>query len=76
MRIEIRTLLNEYEIYQLQKYLKNNKPRTATLILYLACRKEYPDINLDQLYKACWRKIKSKIETLSQSEIQLKLLSA
>lgn len=76
MRIEIRTLLNEYEIYQLQKYLKNNKPRTATLILYLACRKAYPDINLDQLYKACWKKILAKIDIPNQPERQLKLLSA
>lgn len=76
MRIEISTLLNEYEIYQLQKYLKNKKPRTATLILYLACRKAYPGINLDRLYKACWNKIQAKIELSNQPERQLKLLSA
>jgi hypothetical protein len=76
MKINVGQLLNSYEVYQLQKYLKNGKPRTATLILYLACRKAYPDINLDQLYKACWKKILAKIDIPSQPERQLKLLSA
>jgi hypothetical protein len=76
MRIKIGTLLNDYEIYKLKKYLKGGKPRTATLILYLACRKAYPKIDFEQLYRACWDKILTKFEKYKQQEQQLKLISA
>ena len=60
--IEAKEVLNLQDIKQLQKCLSKGKIRTATVILYLACLRKYPNIDRLGLYRACLDKVKTKYE--------------
>jgi hypothetical protein len=62
MNIDTGKLLNRHDMLMIQKYIDKHSPRMATLILFLACRRAYPSINPERLYKVCWYKIRARIE--------------
>jgi hypothetical protein len=62
MNIDVNQVLNPHDTFLIRKYLEKRCPRLATLVLFLACRKAYPGIDPNRLYKVCWHKIRTKIE--------------
>jgi hypothetical protein len=62
MIINTGQLLSPHDNFLIQKYLENRYPRMATLILFLACRKAYPSIDSNRLYRICYYKIQTKIK--------------
>lgn len=58
MSIPIDTLahVTDFNLLKYLAYLYHGRLRTATLILYLACLKIFPDWNRDKLYEDCYCK--------------------
>ena len=58
MTIHMDTLsqATDFNIIKFLTYAYQGKLRTATLLLYLACLKAFPDWNREELYENCYAK--------------------
>jgi hypothetical protein len=61
MNLSVSQVLSPQDTSLIKRYLEKQCPRMATLILFLACRKTYPNIDPDRLYKICLFKIQAKL---------------
>ena len=58
MTIQIENLLRytDFNLVRFLNYTFQGKLRTATLLLYLACLKAFPNWNREELYENCYAK--------------------
>lgn len=65
MNINVSQVLEEKEVILIKNYLTDGKLRSATLVLFQACTKNYENVNPDELYQVCWKLIQSKANDIS-----------
>lgn len=56
IRIESLLRHTDFNLLRFLHYTFQGKLRTATLLLYLACRQAFPGWDPDELYKNCYAK--------------------